>query len=70
MYPKRYTTPLGDARRRAGLTQEDLAARSGVKLSTLQKLERDPRSLRTARTETTLRLARALGVTAEALVDL
>lgn len=63
-------TPLGEARRSAGLTQEELAHLSGVKLATIQKLERNPDSLYTARTENTLRLAIALGTTVEQLVPL
>lgn len=63
-------TTIAAARQAAGMTQADLAEASGVKLSTLQKLEIDQKRLLTANTETILRLARALGTTVEALADL
>ena len=61
-------TILKEYRQKAGITQEELAMRSGVKLSTLQKLETGKNSLNGAAAETVLRLARALGVSVEALV--
>mgnify|MGYP004593326195 FL=1 len=63
-------TTIKEARLKAGLTQEELAMKSGVKLSTLQKLERGVNSMNGATAETVLRLARALGVTVEDLVTI
>ena len=61
---------LGDLRRERGMSQWDLSMLSGVKLSALQCLEQGRNDIRGARADTVLRLARALGVTAEELVDL
>ena len=61
-------TDLKEYRQKAGITQEELAMRSGVKLSTLQKLETGKNSINGAAAETVLRLARALGISVEALV--
>lgn len=47
-------------RRRTGLTQEELAKRSGVGYSTIQKLEQEQAT--TARMETLHKLAKAMGV--------
>lgn len=58
---------LGTLRREHGLTQQELSRLSGVGLSTLQKLENGANRLLGARTEIVLRLAKALGVTVEAL---
>ena len=63
-------TTIKEARLKAGLKQEELAMKSGVKLSTLQKLERGVNSMNGATAETVLRLARALGVTVEDLVTI
>lgn len=60
-------TRLASLRRAAGLTQDDLARRSGVKLSTLQKLEQGG-DLLAAKTGTVLALARALGMSVEEVV--
>lgn len=59
---------IKEARKAAGLTQFDLAVKSGVKLSTLQKLESGANDPRGAAAETICRLARAMGVTAEQLI--
>lgn len=50
-------TTIKEARLKAGLKQEELAMKSGVKLSTLQKLERGASSVNGATVETILRLA-------------
>ena len=63
-------TTIKEARLKAGLKQEELAMKSGVKLSTLQKLERGVNSMNGATAETVLRLAHALGVTVEDLVTI
>lgn len=60
---------LGDLRREAGMSQAQLSKASGVNLTTLQKLENGANSLLGAKTENTLRIARALGITVEQLVD-
>lgn len=57
---------LGKLRRRRGLTQEQLAAASGVGVPTIRKIERDAQS--TARLATLHRLARALEVPTTALL--
>lgn len=59
---------LGTLRREHGLTQQELSRRSGVGLSTLQKLENGANRLLGARTEIVLRLAKALDVTVETLL--
>ena len=59
---------LGTLRRERGLTQQQLSVKSGVGLSTLQKLENGANRLLGARTEIVLRIAKALGVTVEELV--
>ncbi len=63
-------TTIKEARLKAGLKQEELAMKSGVKLSTLQKLERGASSVNGATVETILRLAHALGVTVEDLATI
>ena len=63
-------TTLKEARLKAGMTQEELAMRSGVKLSTLQKLERGASSMNGAAAETVLRLAHTLEVSVEDLVKI
>lgn len=59
---------IGDVRRERGKTQEELAYESGVKLATLQKLERGASDPRGATAETICRIARALGMHAEDFV--
>lgn len=59
---------VGTLRRAAGLTQEELARKAGVKVSTLQKIENGTIQLLRARTDTVIRLAGPLGVTVEGLV--
>lgn len=57
-----------EIRKAKGMTQFDLAVASGVKLSTLQKIERaDSMPLGTS-VEVAVRLARTLGVSVEELV--
>lgn len=51
---------LKAARKRAGLTQEELSERSGVSLSALRAYERRGKDLSRAQAETVLRLANAL----------
>ena len=59
---------LGDLRRAAGLSQQDLSIKSGVKISTLQKLESGANDLMGAKVGIVLALARALETTVEDLV--
>ena len=61
---------LGDLRRARGMSQWDLAMLSGVKLSALQCLEQGRNDIRGARADNVIRLARALGITAEQLIDI
>lgn len=60
---------LGALRRERGLTQQQLSVKSGVGLSTLQKLENGANRLLGARTEIVLKIAKALDVTVETLAD-
>lgn len=60
---------LGDLRRAAGLSQQELSDKSGVKLTTLQKLESGVNDLMGAKVGIVLALARALETTVEDLVD-
>lgn len=57
-------------RKQQKLTQEELALRAGVKLSTLQKIERADNMPSGTSVEVAVRLARALGVQVEELVRL
>ena len=59
---------LGDLRRAAGLSQQDLSIKSGVKIVTIQKLESGANDLMGAKVGTVLALARALETTVEELV--
>lgn len=59
---------LGDIRRAAGLSQQDLSTMSGVKLTTLQKLESGANDLMGAKVGTVMALAQALGTTVEDLI--
>ena len=56
---------LAEARRRAGLTQDALAARSGIDQTTISSLEVGRK--RSPRFDTVLRLARALNLRADEL---
>ena len=60
---------LAALRKAAGLTQKELAARAGMPVVTLQKLENGVNSVLRARTETTAALAKALGITIEELIE-
>lgn len=59
---------LAQLRKAAGMTQNQLAVAAHMPVVTLQKLENGTNSLLRARTETTLALAKALGITVEQLV--
>lgn len=63
--PVAFAALLARARRVAGLTQQELAARAGTSVRTISNLERA--SVRRAHTETARRLAVALGLTGPAL---
>lgn len=60
---------LGDLRRAAGLSQQELSEKSGVKITTLQKLESGTNDLMGAKVGTVLALAKALETTVEDLVS-
>ena len=60
---------LGSLRRNAGLTQQQLSQKSGVPLTTLQKLENGTNRILGCRTEIALKLSNALGITIEELVS-
>lgn len=59
---------LAALRKAAGMTQVELAAKAGVSLSSLQKLENGSNSMLNALTRTTVALSSALGVTVNELV--
>ena len=59
---------LGALRRERGLTQQQLADRSGVKIVTIQKLENGTNRVLGAQTETILRLTAALNTTMDELL--
>ena len=56
-------------RRLRGLSQAQLALKSGVSIKGLQKLERGERTLMKAQLGTVLQLAQALGITVEELAS-
>ena len=56
-------------RQTAGLSQSDLAERTGLSLRTLQHYEQGSKDIRRAAGETLLVLARALGTSIESLLD-
>ena len=60
---------LGDLRRAAGLSQQDLSNKSGIKIVTIQKLESGANDMMGAKVSTVLALARALETTVEDLVE-
>ncbi len=62
----RYTKGLREARERALLTQEELATRAGVTVSTISRLETGAQA---ARIGTLRKLAAALGMDPESLID-
>lgn len=51
------------------LTQEELASRANVNVRTLQDYEQGRKSINSARADTVLRLAEALGVTVEDILE-
>ncbi len=57
---------VGEARRRAGLTQEEVSYRSGVHPTEVSRIENGNRD---ARVSTVFRLAEALGVSPGQLLD-
>ena len=59
-----------ELRKAKGMTQQELAMAASVKISTLQKIERMPGIPLGTSVEVALRLARALGVSVEELVEL
>ena len=62
--------PIKTLRMAQGLSQEQLAIQAGIKLATLQKLERGASSISYARVETIHAIAQVLGVTMEKLLDM
>lgn len=61
---------LKEARERAGLTQKELSERSGVNLRTIQDYEQGRKSINKAQGLALYRLANALNVTIEELLEL
>lgn len=61
---------LGQIRRERGMTQQQLAAKARVALSTLQKLESGKNRILGAQVDIVCKLAQALGVTVEELVSI
>ena len=62
----RYLSELREARERAALTQAELSLRSGVTVSTISHLENGTQA---ARISTVRKLATALDVPADTLID-
>ena len=62
----RYLQGLRDAREKALLTQEELATKSGVTVSTISRLEN---GLQAARISTIRKLASAVSAVADDLID-
>lgn len=60
---------LKDQRLEKGMTQNELNISSGIKLTTIQKLESGYSSIMGAKVETIYRLSQALGTTIEALIE-
>ena len=60
---------LRDARKAAGVSQAKLAADVGISMRTLSKYETGERDITIAQAATVYRLAKALGVTIEHLLD-
>lgn len=58
---------LQQARKAAGLTQKQLAEQTGIPLTLIQKLENGTREMAKVNVGYALKIARALGTTAEAL---
>ena len=61
---------LKAARTAAGMTQKQLAAASGISLRTLQHYEQGSKDISQAAAVTVYRLAQALGVSMEQLLNL
>ncbi len=61
-------TPLKYHRIKAGMTQEQLAVTAGIKLTTLQKIERGVSDIAGVRLSTALGLANALGIKVDELL--
>lgn len=61
---------LKEARERAELTQKELSERSGVNLRTIQDYEQGRKSINKAQGLSLYRLANALNVTIEELLEL
>jgi transcriptional regulator with XRE-family HTH domain len=62
----RFARNVADARRLAGLTQEEVSARSGVHPTEVSRIERGERDVRVS---TVYRLAEALGTSPGSLLD-
>lgn len=61
--------PIGYYRQLRGMSQSQLAQKSGVSIKGLQKLEQGERSIMKAQLGTVLQLTQALGITAEELAQ-
>ena len=61
---------LKEARERAGLTQKELSERSGVNLRTVQNYEQEYKDINKAQGLSLYKLAKALDVTMEDLIEL
>ena len=63
-------TNLQRIRKERGLTQKQLAEKSGVSLKMIQKYEADIKDINHARAFTVFRLSKALGCSMHALLEL
>ena len=61
---------LKEARERAGLTQKELSERSGVNIRTVQNYEQGYKDINKAQELSLYKLAKALDVTMEDLIEL
>lgn len=61
---------LKEARERAGLTQKELSERSGVNIRTVQNYEQGYKDINKAQGLSLYKLAKALDVTMEDLIEL
>lgn len=66
---KKDITPLGAVRREIGLTQKELAEKSGVSLFTIQEYEKGRNDINNARCIIVVSLAEALGVPVQKIMN-
>jgi transcriptional regulator with XRE-family HTH domain len=65
----KYDTTFARLRKQAGLTQSELASQVGIDVRSVQRMESGEIDLKKTPLETAIKLAKALGVAVEALID-